>query len=164
MQNVHERRIQTSLPLAAVGSALIDNLAGRGDVLWPRDRWPPMFFDRPLGVGASGGHGPLRYFVEDYRPQQSIRFRFTAPRGFVGTHSFDVEEAAPGVVCVRHTLAMSLEGTARLSWPLLFCWLHDALIEDALDRAQAHCQASPVGLSNWPLHVRVLRRAARYLR
>lgn len=133
LQNVHERLIEA--PLSRVGG-LIDKLASRDDALWPRKRWPPMRFDRPLGVGANGGHGPIRYRVEAYEPGRMIRFRFTAPRGFVGTHGFEAEEIAPGVVRLRHTLKMRVQGTARLAWPLIFRPLHDALIEDALDCAE----------------------------
>ena len=162
VRNVHERLI--SMPLTAAGE-LIDKLASRDDVLWPRDAWPAMKFDRPLGVGARGGHGPVRYFVEAYEPGQSIRFRFSAPRGFVGMHGFNVVEVAPGVSRLRHVLEMRVEGVARVSWPLAFRWLHDALIEDALDCAEAHSQ-SPTDKQrqSWSRPVRVLRWAARYLR
>ncbi|MBC7932714.1 MAG: SRPBCC family protein [Rubrivivax sp.] len=163
VRNVHERLIQTSLAASSAG-ALIDNLSGRDDTVWPRDRWPAMRFDRALGVGARGGHGPIRYFVEEYAPGRNVRFRFTAPRGFDGTHDFDVEQSSPGVVRVRHTLEMRLKGAARLSWPLLFRPLHDALVEDALDRAEANlngASAAPRRLSAW---VRFLRRAARLLK
>ncbi len=57
---------------------LIDGLAGREDRLWPGDRWPPMRLDRPLEVGASGGHGPIRYTVEAYEPGRWVRFRSTS--------------------------------------------------------------------------------------
>ena len=79
VRNVHERVF--TLPLATVG-ALIDSLASRGDRLWPVKKWPPMRFDRPLAVGAVGGHGPVRYSVEKYLQGQMIVFRFSAPRGF----------------------------------------------------------------------------------
>ncbi|MDQ3135435.1 MAG: hypothetical protein M3Q76_11655, partial [Acidobacteriota bacterium] len=65
MKNVHERILQS--PFAAAGE-LIDKLASRDDLLWPRERWPAMKLDRPLGVGAKGGHGPIRYVVEAYEP------------------------------------------------------------------------------------------------
>lgn len=166
VRNVHQRFVETSLTAAAVGSLLIDNLAGQKDALWPRDVWPPVRFDRPLAAGAAGGHGPVRYFVEAYAPGRSIIFRFTAPRGFVGTHGFDVKETAPQVVRVRHTLLMRVEGPARLSWPLAFRWLHDALIEDALDRAEASAASPAVKRRQrqWSVWVRVLRRAANCLR
>ena len=158
--NVHERVIRA--PLSAVGG-LLDGLSSPADALWPRDRWPPVRFDRPLGVGAKGGHGPIRYTVEAYEPGRSVRFRFDAPRGFDGTHGFDVEEVAPGQTRLRHTLSMRASGRARLAWPLLFRPLHDALVEDAFDRAEVSCRASSAGPREWPPRVRALRRVARYL-
>ena len=156
VKNVHERTFQAE-PVAA--GQLIDQLASPEDLLWPGDRWPPIRFSGPLREGATGGHGPVRYTVEAYEPGHSIRFRFTAPRGFLGTHSFEVEEITPGVVRCRHAIVMDTRGSARLSWPLLFRPLHDALIEDAFDRAEAHCTG--VGAAHqrrWSWRVRLLRR------
>ncbi len=152
--NVHERLIQAPLTVA---SRLIDRLASRDDVLWPSNRWPAMHLDRSLQVGATGGHGPIRYFVEAYEPGRSITFRFTAPRGFVGTHSFDVEAIALDASRIKHTLTMRAQGFARLSWPLLFHPLHDALIEDALDCAEAFAISAPVAERAWALRVKLLR-------
>ncbi len=81
--SVHERKLDASP--AEVG-ALINSLASPRDLLWPRDMWPRMEFDGPLGVGATGGHKPIRYSVEAYQPGQSIRFRFLGPKGFDGFH------------------------------------------------------------------------------
>ena len=159
VRNVHERVIHAS-PLSLVGG-LIDQLASRDDLLWPSDRWPPMRLDRPLGVGAKGGHGPIRYTVEDYELGRSIRFQFTAPRGFDGTHGLDVEEIEPGKVRLRHMLVMRLKGAARLSWPLMFRWLHDALIEDALDRAESHAASAPLKQREFSSWVKMMRRLAR---
>ncbi len=153
--NVHERVLHA--PLAIVGD-MIDRLGASNDALWPYDRWPPVRFRGPLAVGTSGGHGPIRYTVEAYEPGRSLRFRFTAPRGFVGVHVFEAEEIATGIVRLRHVLEMRLEGWARLSWPLVFRWLHDALLEDALDRAEAFIASRPVKQRRWSLWVRVLRR------
>lgn len=159
--NIHERLINA--PRQAVGS-LIDRLASRDDVMWPGDRWPRVSFDRPLGVGASGGHGPIRYTVEAYEPGRSIRFRFTGPRGFVGTHGFEAEEVETGRTMLRHALSMRAQGWARLSWPLAFRWLHDALIEDALDRAESWCESgSQARRRQWSWWVRLLRSVARRL-
>lgn len=55
--NVHERELRATSE--QVG-ALIGSLASRNDLLWPRHIWPKMEFDRPLSVGATGGHGPIR--------------------------------------------------------------------------------------------------------
>src|SRR5258706_10809497 len=86
--NVHARNL--AAPADAVG-ALLDSLASPNDRLWPRESWPRMTLDRPLAVGARGGHGPIGYAVEDYRPGRHVRFRFHAPQGFAGTHALDVE-------------------------------------------------------------------------
>lgn len=156
--NVHERVLHA--PLATVGG-MIDGLGAQGGALWPGERWPPVRFRGPLAVGTSGGHGPIRYTVEAYEPGRSIRFRFTAPRGFVGVHGFEAEEIAPGEVRLRHALEMRVEGWAKLTWPLAFRWLHDALIEDAFDYAEAFVAARPVEQRRWSLWVRLLRRVAR---
>ena len=151
VRNVHERAFGATP--GEVG-ALIDSLASRRDRLWPRRAWPPMRFDRPLAVGAHGGHGPIRYDIEAYQPGRSIRFRFTAPRGFDGWHRFEVVEGAP--VVLRHILEMDTRGWARLTWPLLFRPLHDALIEDSLTIAQISLGEVP-GPEGWSRRVRLLR-------
>ena len=155
--NIHERMIHA--PLSKVGG-MVDKLASREDVLWPAERWPAMRLDRPLGVGASGGHGFVRYNVEAYEQGHYIRFRFSAPRGFIGTHEFVIEETAPDVVRLRHVMKMRLEGVARLTWPLAIRWLHDALVEDALDRAEAAAANAQAKLREWARWVKLLRRVA----
>jgi len=152
--NVHERVLAASIDHAG---RLIDGLASPGDRLWPRDRWPAMRLDRPLQVGAEGGHGPIRYVVDAYEPGHSVRFRFTAPHGFVGTHGFDVEALDDARVRIRHVLDMRVEGPARWSWPVLYRPLHDALIEDAFDRAESQF-GGQVQRPRWSGWVRILRR------
>ncbi|HNB74334.1 MAG TPA: SRPBCC family protein, partial [Acidobacteriota bacterium] len=115
--NIHERRLEANFD--QVG-ALIDTLASPGDRLWPKRLWPPMKFDRPLGVGADGGHGPIRYYVEEYTPGNSIKFRFTGPKGFDGYHRLDVLEGLGNTVVIRHTLEMKTHGLAIILWPLVF--------------------------------------------
>jgi hypothetical protein len=154
VRNVHERVLAASIEHAA---PLIDRLASPGDRLWPRDRWPPMTLDRALQLGAAGGHGPIRYVVDAYEAGRSVRFRFTAPTGFVGTHGFDLEALDDEHVRLRHVLDMRVEGLAHLSWPLVFQPLHDALIEDAFDRAEAQF-GGQVHRPRWSGWVRMLRR------
>jgi len=55
--NVHERVIPANAD--ALGR-MIDTLGSAGDMVWPSERWPPMKLDRPLEVGASGGHRKRR--------------------------------------------------------------------------------------------------------
>jgi hypothetical protein len=151
--NVHERALPAST--AEVG-ALLDTLASPRDCLWPRDRWPAMRLDRPLGAGASGGHGPVRYVVDEYWPGERASFRFTRPVGFHGYHAFLVRGAAGGATLLRHELIMRARGPALLTWPLVFRPLHDALIEDALDMA-AVALGQVVAPRKWSRRVRVLR-------
>ncbi len=155
--NVHERVLQA--PAEAVGQ-LLDGLASENDALWPHDRWPRMRFDGPLRVGAAGGHGPVRYVVDEYVAGRRVVFRFTAPAGFVGTHGFDVRRQDQST-CLRHSLEMNTKGSAVVSWPLIFRWLHEALIEDSLDRAQQALCEEPEEPARWSLYVRLLRGAFR---
>lgn len=153
--NVQSRVLNA--PAADVGP-LIDSLASANDRLWPHDRWPPMEFDRPLGVGADGGHGPVRYVVESYEPGRSVQFRFTAPEGWHGSHRFEIEEAGPNKAALRHIIEMRTTGLSRLTWFLVFRPMHDALMEDALDRAETYTSGHPAE-RDWSPWVRMLRWA-----
>lgn len=151
--NVHERNLQAGPD--RVGD-LVDSLASRGDALWPGHAWPPMEFDRPLGVGARGGHGPIRYYVEEYVPGESVTFRFTGPRGFDGFHCYARMRTTADTAVLRHTLEMTTHGLAVLSWPVVYQPMHDALIEDSLATAEASLGQAP-HIQPWSLWVRVLR-------
>ena len=150
--NVHERALDATVE--QVG-ALIDSLASKEDALWPHHVWPQMEFDRPLAVGATGGHGPIGYFVEEYTPGQFVRFSFTKPKGFNGTHRFEVVQTAEGLVALRHTLDMTVHGSSLFSWPLIFRPIHDSVFEDALDKAQASLGQTPQ-IKPWSPMVRFL--------
>lgn len=154
--NIHQRSINA--PLTEV-HALIASLASRDDRLWPHEAWPRMRLDRGLQAGSAGGHGPVRYHVEEAEPGRVV-FRFTGPRGFDGGHAFSTTEDSDRVV-LRHELRMRARGWARLSWPLFFRPLHDALIEEALDKAQRSLGASPARPHRRSTWVRALRALAR---
>lgn len=154
VKNVHTRELAGSLSGAG---ALIDCLASKDDILWPVKGWPPMKLDRPLGVGATGGHGPIGYVVEEYLQGTYIRFSFTRPPGFIGTHSFDIEEAGPQRVRIRHVIDMKVKGSGWFAWYFFALWLHDALIEDAFDRAREYLEGRPVPQRQWSPGVRFLR-------
>ena len=154
--NIHTRELRCSPQRAA---ELIDSLASPQDLLWPRDAWPAMRFDRPLGVGAVGGHGPIRYTVEQYEAGRWVRFRFTAPTGFDGYHALELTTTDAGVgQQLRHVLEMNARGVGALQWAVIYRWLHDALVENALDRAERHASGEQVR-TPWSLWVRVLRKA-----
>lgn len=73
-----------------------------------------MRLDRPLDVGASGGHGPVRYVVDAHEPGRSVRFRFTDPSGFHGHHAFTNSEVGDEVgVLLRHELILSMSSDSE---------------------------------------------------
>ncbi|WP_199435341.1 SRPBCC family protein [Qaidamihabitans albus] len=152
VHNLHVRR----LPGSEAGS-LIDTLAGPEDRLWPAGSWPPMRFDRPLATGATGGHGPVRYRVESYTPGRSIRFRFSAPRGFDGFHEFSTATPGPEATELRHVLVLRSRFPAWITYPLFWRPLHDALIEDCLDQAERAVTGGVRAPARWPPYVRLLR-------
>lgn len=158
--NVHERTFAGPEAVGALGS-LIDGLAGPDDRLWPgtpAGRWPPMRLDRALGVGARGGHGPIRYHVVEYQPGQRVVFEFEQrglARGFVGRHVFDVI-GRPDGTALRHVLEADADGAAALRWKAVVEPLHDALLEDALDRAERALTGSVRQPARWSRRVSAL--------
>lgn len=152
--NVRERDLSAKREQVA---ALMASLASDDDRLWPRQWWPAMRFDRPLGVGAVGGHGTIRYQVERYTPGEAVVFRFTAPRGFHGTHAYFIEPLDAMRTRLRHVLKMCLSGPALLTWPLIYRPLHDALIDDSLDVAESDLQRRELAPRQWSGWVRFWR-------
>jgi hypothetical protein len=154
IRNVHERKI----PRGTVGR-LIDDLGAADDPLWPWEKWPKMRFDRPLAPGAEGGHGPVRYAVDEYEPGKRVRFGpISAPRGLHGFHEFAVTQAGSQSV-LRHVLEGEVRGISYITWPLIFRPLHDALLEDALDKAELVLTGVVRAPASWSLWVRILRWA-----
>ena len=152
--SLHQRDL--AVPARRVASLLEELGTGR-DRLWPSNHWPPLLLDRPIAIGASGGHGPIRYDVECLEPG-SVRFRLTGPPGFTGTHEFDV--AVTGSGCrLRHVIDGSIRGWMLLRWPLVFGPLHHALMEDALDNAERAVAGAVATPARWSAWVRLLRWA-----
>jgi hypothetical protein len=154
MRNVHQRRFP--VPAAAAG-ALLDRLASPADSLWPQS-WPAVRFDRPLAVGAVGGHGPIRYRVTSYLPGRLLELTFTPATKVRGAHTLVVEPDGDHACIVRHVLEGTPEGTMRLGWPLMFRWLHDALLEDLFDTAERALTGNVAAPARWSWWVRFLRR------
>lgn len=154
MRNVHQRMI--AAPAVQVG-ALLDELGSDRDRLWPSPAWPPIRFDRPLAVGADGGHGDVRYVVSGYEPGRRVECRFLPVTGLTGFHALEVEPIDGNSCLLRHELVGQPRGRMRLVMPLVVRWLHDAVLEDLLDnaeRAVTGTVARPYRYSPW---VRLLR-------
>lgn len=153
ISNVHQRLLPASIEQVW---ALIEAVAEPGNALWPAPPWPAMLLDRPLAVGAKGGHGPVRYVCVTLEPGRRVEFEFLPPTPLIGSHAFDLVEHPDGTV-LRHTLLGTPRGiTGELAWSLVFRWLHDAFMPDLLDRADTAAGRSPEEPAHWSPYVRLL--------
>ncbi|MDG4821243.1 hypothetical protein O7635_05175 [Asanoa sp. WMMD1127] len=152
----HERVV--AAPADRVG-ALLATLGSADDRMWRTDVAEPMWLDQPIGVGAAGGHGPVRYRVTDYVPGRRVRFDFEPGHGMRGHHAFEIVDRGDGCL-VRHRLVVATEGAFTLLRPLLVA-LHDATVEDVFD----HVERSLTGSARRVQRTRPLvRRLGRRLR
>lgn len=151
--NVHRRVLRVPV---GEGEALLRSLASHEDRLWPGDKWWPQRFDGGLVPGAKGGHGPVKYKVESVAPR-SVVYRFPRAGWFRGTHRFDLMAHPDGCELV-HTLEGKLHGRGLVLWPAMVRPLHDALVEDVLDRAEAVTGRPPMEPARHTPYVRFLRR------
>jgi hypothetical protein len=148
VRNVHSRQIVAN----PKNGQLIDQLSSSNDILWVHERWMPMEFPNGLHVGSSGGHGSIRYDIESYTKGQSITFRFTAPKGFDGWHRLSLDTNN----IMTHEIHCQAIGKAMVIWWLIRP-IHDAVVKDCLDKAQAFASARAVQPRQWSLWVRFLR-------
>jgi hypothetical protein len=131
--NVHERELP--VPAGDVGR-LLDRLGSVDDPLWPAPTWSPMRFDRPLGVGADGGHGRIRYRVTRHEPGRLVECTFDPASGCHGVHTFELEPRGTDRCVLRHRVTGRTTGAMRLWWPLVVRSCHDAVLEHLLDNAE----------------------------
>ncbi|GGM37735.1 hypothetical protein GCM10012275_05980 [Longimycelium tulufanense] len=159
VHNVHSRE----LPLPAREAApLVDEIAEPQRSVWPAPQWPPLLLDRPLGVGAAGGHGLVRYTCSRYEPGRRVEFTFARSVGIEGTHSLEILDGpAPGTCVLRHEIRGTCRRAMVLLWPLVVRWMHDALLEDLLDRAERVAGRAPERPARWSPWVRLLHALAR---
>jgi hypothetical protein len=154
--NVHERRLP--IPIET-GGRILDSLSSGGDLLWPRERWPPMVLDRGLAPGSRGGHGLIVYKVSEYVPGRRVEFEF-GPMGrlrtFRGRHYFEVLPRGERVI-LRHTIDVDTDFATWVQWKLIIERLHDALLEDAFDKVERNAGLPAPHRSRWSLQVRFLR-------
>ena len=121
-----------------------------------------MRFDRPgLPPGARGGHGPVAYRIRHHEPGHSITFEFLGrPRGLRGHHQFVVQATGVTSCVLWHLSDIDASRPMTFTWAPFWGPLHDALIEDALDKALAATTGQPWSPGQWPRYVRALRALA----
>ncbi len=159
-ERTHWREIDA--PAANVG-ALIDTLGSEHDRLWPSAAWPTLAigFDRELGVGAKGGHGPIRYVVSGYTPSEGVEFRFDPRSGVEGTHRLYVQTLGPRRSRLTHIVDANLGLRYAIMLPA-FRAMHDAVLGDLLDRAELHATGRlprPSVTPRWLLAVYAIDKA-----
>ena len=151
--NIHRRIInQPKVKIAE----LLNTLASENDRLLATDKWPRMKLDKGLQVDSKGSHGSIRYTIQAYYTGELIEFKFSKPKGFIGTHKFEIIELGNNRTEIKHTIDMTTSAKATLMWSLIIRWLHDAYIEDAFDKVEK--QFSIVKNEyKWNIWVRFLR-------
>jgi len=151
--NIHSREIAQDAEKIA---PLFTTLSSKNDMIWPSEKWPRMKLDKGMTIGSAGGHGPVGYFVTDVEKGRLIRSQFTKPANFHGYHQFELIPQGQGHSLLQHTIVMNTSGLGFLSWSLTVRWLHDALVEDAMDKVENHF-STETKKSKWNLWVRILR-------
>lgn len=74
---------------------LLATVSSPNDQIWPKTDWPSMRLDGPLAPGARGGHGPIRYRVDEVS-QDRLTFRFEQPDLLQGVHYLYVRQSGQG--------------------------------------------------------------------
>ena len=155
--NIHERRLPISLETAG---RILESLSSGDDLLWPGERWMPMVLDRGLAPGSRGGHGMIRYSVAEHVPGRRVEFEFEPMAGrlrtFRGRHHFEVLPRGEQVI-PRHSIDVDTDFATWVQWKLVIEHLHDALLEDAFDKAERNAGLPAPYRSRWPIRVRFLR-------
>ncbi|MGB1308783.1 MAG: hypothetical protein ACPG6B_07725 [Oceanihabitans sp.] len=132
--NIHKRKLQE--PIKKV-SILFNTLATNHDAIWPVENWPAIRFKKGLQIGNQGGHGIIRYTIEALEAGKSITFKFTNPKGFIGTHRLYLEEISENETEIIHKINMHTATLkASFLWIFVIKWLHNALIEEAFDKVE----------------------------
>ncbi len=152
--NIHKRIIDQ--PKSKIVE-ILETLSTENDQLWPKEQWPAMKFKGGIQVGAKGGHGPIRYSVEKYDPNEIVQFRFSRPLGFNGIHKLELRELENQRTEVKHTIDMNTEGKGTWLWIFTVRSLHNALIEDGFDKLENHFSEVPKK-TEWNRWVKILRR------
>lgn len=152
--NIHERSLACSIHEAAF---LIDDFATINASLWPGHLWPREPFDGPLQIGAKGEHGGTQYLVDSYEPGRSVKFKFIAPKNYLGYHQFELLDSGETTTLIRHTVELNVPLLSFLKWRCFIQWVHDALIEDAFDCAQEALDFPPAQRHQWPKRVYLIR-------
>lgn len=155
--NVHERVYHHTVEVLG---QMLTSLSSDNDRLWPSENWPPMILSNGLKPDSEGGHGPIGYYVSKYEKNSLVEFTFTRPKEFLGVHRFEIIRIADNSAKLSHTIEMDLNLKGALIWYLAVKWLHDALLEDCLDKVHNQLSAEKRQTPH-NIWVRILREVLR---
>ena len=117
-------------------SQLFKTLGTDNDLVWPYENWPAMKFKDGMRAGSKGGHGRIRYTIVDFKVGEYIKFEFSKPIGFNGTHELKIASDSMDEKVISHEIRMNTSFKATFFWMFIVRWLHDALIEEAFDKVE----------------------------
>ncbi|WP_299256167.1 hypothetical protein [uncultured Aquimarina sp.] len=152
--NIHKRTLTQPKNIVV---EILKTLSTENDKVWPKEKWPEMKFKGGIKVGAKGGHGPIRYSVEKYNPNEIIQFKFNKPYGFIGIHKFEIKELDENKTEIKHTIDMNAKGKGILIWTFAIRSLHNALIEDGFDKIENNLSGSQK-ITEWNFWTKFLRK------
>ena len=138
--NIHKRTINQ--PTEKV-SQVFKTLASSKDLVWPYENWPAIRFNDGLKVGSKGGHGRIRYTIIEFIDGEYIKFQFSKPEGFNGTHELRINTINNASTELIHKINAKTTLKASFLWVFVIRWLHDALIEDAFDKVENYFGTNP---------------------
>jgi len=155
VKNIHKRTINQPKEKVA---ELFKTLATSEDLIWPYENWPAIRFRDGLQVGSKGGHGRIRYIIIEFMEGEHIKFQFTEPEGFIGTHQLKIEEIEKNETEISHIIEMNTSFKATFLWLFIVRWLHNALIEEAFDKVENYF-GDDKKKSTYNIWVKLLREA-----
>jgi hypothetical protein len=138
-------------------SQLLGTLSSKEDKIWPYEKWPVIKFKEGLVENVKGGHGPIRYSINKYIPNEQIEFKFNAPKGFDGVHRFNIVKLKSNKTEFRLTIEMKTTGIGIFTWAFVIFWLHNALFEDLMDKVENQF-VEEHKKHKWNLWVKLLRK------
>jgi hypothetical protein len=152
--NKHERVVKTEK--SKIGQ-MLDEICIKEKTVWPRDRWPAIEFEKSMSVGVAGGHDGIRYTITKYIPGKYLECKFTAPVGFIGSHTFEIIEIDNSTCKISHISRITPKGKIRILWPIIMRPLHDAMLEDLFDNVEIAAGLNP-NKKRWSFWVKMLRK------
>lgn len=151
----HQRTIDCAIETAR---GLFETFVDNDSIFWPTSSWPrDAFNDDQLKIGSIGGHGGTKYKIQHYQPGACLEFSFIYPKGYLGTHEFRLIFLNSSQFLLCHVTNIKTNIYHWMLWQIMIRWVHDALIQDAFDKAELHLMGKIRLKSTWKYRVYLIR-------